>query len=91
MGETSLVRWLRAGPCAGEIQSMQSIGNSLGLGVKQVLCGSIRSNSVERRTSLTFSGSISRNRVELALCGTDFSIFVQIEHAMFWSDQGVSA
>ena len=52
MGETSLVRWLRAGPCAGEIQSMQSIGNSLGLGVKQVLCGSIRSNWVEKRTSL---------------------------------------
>ena len=36
MGETSLVRWLRAGPCAGKIQTMQSIGNSLGLGVKQV-------------------------------------------------------
>ena len=38
-----------------------------------------------------FCGQISRNRVELALCGTDFSIFVQIEHAMFWGDQGVSA
>ena len=36
MGETSLVRWPSAGPCAGEIHTMQSIGNSLGLGVKQV-------------------------------------------------------
>ena len=34
MGETSLVRWFRAGPCSGEIQTMQSIRNSLGLGVK---------------------------------------------------------
>ena len=36
MGETSLVRWPTSGPCAGEIHAMQSIGNSLGLGVKQV-------------------------------------------------------
>ena len=36
MGETSPVRWLRAGPCAGEIQAMQNIGNSPGLGVQQV-------------------------------------------------------
>ena len=34
MGETSLVRWLRAGPCPGEIQIMQSIGNSLGTDVQ---------------------------------------------------------
>ena len=39
MGETSFVRWLRASPCVGEIQTMQSIGNSLGLGVKQVRAG----------------------------------------------------
>ena len=39
IGETSLVRWLRAGPCAGRIQTMQSIGNSLGLGVQQVHAG----------------------------------------------------
>ena len=39
MGETSLVRWLRADPCAGEVQTMQSIGNSLGLGVQQVRGG----------------------------------------------------
>ena len=38
-GETSVVRWLSAGPCAGEIQTMQSIGNSLGLGVQQVRAG----------------------------------------------------
>ena len=39
MGETSLVRWLRAGPCSGEIQTMQSIGNSLGMDVRQVRAG----------------------------------------------------
>ena len=39
MGETSSVRWFRAGPCAGEIQTMQSIRNSLGLGVRQVRAG----------------------------------------------------
>ena len=39
MGETSLVRWLRAGPRTGEIQTMQSIGNSLVLGVQQVRAG----------------------------------------------------
>ena len=39
MGETSLVRWLRAGPCSGEIQTMQSIGNSLGMNVQQVRAG----------------------------------------------------
>ena len=39
MGETSVLRWIRAGPCAGEIQTMQSIGNSLGLGVQQVRAG----------------------------------------------------
>ena len=38
-GETSLVRWLRAGPCPGEIQIMQSIGNSLGMDVQQVRAG----------------------------------------------------
>ena len=39
MGETSLVRWLRAGPCSCEIQTMQSIGNSLGMDVQQVRAG----------------------------------------------------
>ena len=39
MGETSLVRWLKAGPCSGEIQTMQSIGNSLGMDVQQVRSG----------------------------------------------------
>ena len=39
MGETSLVRWLRAGPCPGEIQIMQSSGNSLGMDVQQVRAG----------------------------------------------------
>ena len=38
-GETSLVRWLRAGPCSGEIQTIQSIGNSLGMAVQQVRAG----------------------------------------------------
>ena len=54
-------------------------------------CGSIHSNWVENRTSFAFSGPISRNHVVLELCGMDFSISVQIEHAMYWSDQGVSA
>ena len=43
------------------------------------------------RTSLDFSGPISRNHVVLELCGMDLSISVQIEHAMFWDDQGDSA
>ena len=30
MGETMLVRWPRAGPCSGEIQTMQSVGILLG-------------------------------------------------------------
>ena len=47
---------------------MQSIGNSLRLGVKQVRAG-----------AYILSGPISRCYVVLELCGTDFSIFVQIE------------
>ena len=39
MGETSLVRWLRAGPLSGEIQTMQSTRNSLGMAVQQVRAG----------------------------------------------------
>ena len=80
-GETWLVRWLRAGPCAGDIQTTQSIGNSLGLGVKQVRAGGIHSYWVENRTSFAFSGPISRNQVVLE-CRL---------HTMLWDDQGVSA
>ena len=36
MGETSLVRLLRAGPCSGEIQTMQSTGIALGMAVQQL-------------------------------------------------------
>ena len=39
MGETSLVRWLRAGPCSAQIQAMQSFGNSLGMEVTEVRAG----------------------------------------------------
>ena len=70
---------------------MQSIGNSLGLGVKQVCGGIIDSCWVENRTSFAFSGPISRNHVVLELCGMHFSISVQIEYAMFGRDQGVGA
>ena len=53
-------------------------------------CGGMHANWVENRTSTAFSCPISRNHVGLELCGMDFSISVQVEHAMFWSDQGVS-
>ena len=36
MGESSLVRWLRVGPCTGQIPTVQSIGNSLHLDVRKV-------------------------------------------------------
>ena len=83
MGETSLVRWLRAGPCSGEIQTMQSVGNSLGMDVKQVRAGGIHSNWVENRASVAFSGPVPRYHVVLELCGMDIAIFVQVECAMY--------
>ena len=75
MGDTSLVRRLRAGPRSGEIQTVQSTGNSLGTAVRQV---DIHSNWVGSRISLAFSGPISRCYVVLELCGMDFSISVKI-------------
>ena len=89
MGETSLVRWSRAGPCSSEIQTLQSIGNSLGMAVQQVRAGAYIPIWVENCASLAFSGPISRCYVVLELCGVDFSISVQIEFAMFGRDQGV--
>ena len=91
MGETSLVSWLRAGPCVGEIQTMQSIVKFSRTGSATGSCGSIHSNWVEDCASLAFSGPMSRHYVVLELCGMDFSISVQIEYAVFGSDQGVSA
>ena len=41
--------------------------------------GSINSNWVEKRTSLAFSGPVSRHNVVLALCDMDFSISVRTE------------
>ena len=68
---------------------MQSIGNSLGMDVQQVRAGGLHSNRVENCASVAFSGPISRCYVVLELCGMDFSIFVQVEHAMFGSHQVV--
>ena len=82
-GETSLVRWLRAGPCSGEIQTMQSIGNSLGGGM------GVYSNWVDNCASVAFSGPVPRNHVVLELCGMDIAIFVQVDRAMFGSHQVV--
>ena len=70
---------------------MQSIGNSLGMAVQQVRAGAYIPSRVEDRTSLAFSGPISRCHVVLELCGMDFSIFVQTECAMCGRDQGVGA
>ena len=92
MCETSLVRRLKVGPCASEIQTMQSIGSSLGLGVQQTRAGAcIHPNWVENSASFACSGPTSKHYVVLELCGMDFSIFMQIEHAMFGRDQGVGA
>ena len=54
MGETSLVRWLRAGPCPGEIQIMQSIGNSLGMDVCDQSRKGSQEGSVQNRLAVTF-------------------------------------
>ena len=86
MGETSLVRWLRAGPCSGEIQTMQSIGNSLGMDVQQVRAGAY----IPIGWKIVHpSHSVARNHVVLELCGMDIAIFVQVERAMFGSHQVV--
>ena len=82
MGKASLVRWTRAGPCAGEIQTMQSIWEFSWAGSAAGSSGGIHSNWVELRASLAFSGPISRHYVVLELCCMDFSISVQTEHAM---------
>ena len=85
-----LVRWLRAGPCAGEIQTMQSNGNSLGLGVQQARAGAYfpigwkivhPSHSVAQYQGITC----------WSCAAWTSSISVQTEHAMLWDDQGVSA
>ena len=90
MGETSLVRWLSLGPCAGEIQTMQSIGSSLGLGVQQVRAGACIPIGW-KIVHPSHSVAQSRYYVVLELCGMDFSIFVQTEYAMFGRDEGVGA
>ena len=87
MGETSLVRWLRAGPCSGEIQTMQSIGNSLGMDVRQVRAGAYIPIWVENRASVAFSGPVPRHNVVLELCGMDIAVVVQVERAMFGNHQ----
>ena len=86
MVETSLVRWLRASPCANEIQTMQSIGNSLGLGVQQVRAGAYipigwkivhPSHSVAQYRRITWCWNCAA--------------WTSTEYAMFGRDQGVGA
>ena len=89
MGETSLVRWLRAGPCVGGIQTYAEFWKLHLVGSETGSCESIYSHWLEDCTHLAFSGPISRNYVVLELCGMGFSITVQIEHAMFGCDQDV--
>ena len=80
----NVISALAEGACAGENQTVQSV---LGLGVKQVRAEEYipigwkivhPSHSVTQYQGITW-------------CGMDFSISVQIEHAMLWDDQGVSA
>ena len=87
VGETSLVRWLRAGPCSAQIQAMQSFGNSLGMEVTQVRAGAcvpvgwkiVRPlYSVAQYRGITWC---------FQFCGVDFAITVQVRHAMFGRDQ----
>ena len=83
MGETSLVRWQRADPCAGEIQTICRVLGTL-LGVQQARAGAY----------IPIGWKIehpSRCHVVLELCSMDFSIFMQTEYAMFRRDQGVGA
>ena len=75
----------RRNPDHAEYWEFSEAGSSAGS------CGSIHSNWVENRASLAFSGQVSRHYTMLELCGMDFSISLQIEHAMFWRDQGVGA
>ena len=91
MGETSSVRWLRAGPCAGEIQTMQGNWEFSWAESAAGSSGTYIPIGWKNRTSLAVSGPMSRYYVVLELCGMDFSIFVQTEHAMFGRDQGVGA
>ena len=83
MGETSLVRWLRAGPCSGEDPNHAEYWKLTWYGGAAGSCGDIHSNWVDNRTSLAFSDPISRCYV------MDFPISVQIEHATFGRGQGV--
>ena len=48
MGETSLVRWLRAGPCAGEIQTMQEYWEFSWAGSAPGSCGGKHSNCMKK-------------------------------------------
>ena len=87
MGETSLVRWLRAGPCSGQIQAMQRFGNSLGMGVTLVRAEARVPVGPENCTP-SHSGSVQRNHLMLELCCVDVTVSVQAEHAMLGRDQG---